>query len=439
MGAARRSPGEYDEQIAALRADIERAEAELAQTEALLTKTRLALALREALVLDTELQLAQIANHERALGLAEHASLVEVEADRRPGLESRGVTMTASSDGGPSRSMPDEIDAAPTTPRRAGSGLSRLLRRAVLLLFLALGVSALVVFAVSRSWEGKHGGRVAAGEPLTLAKLAEATRGAPGRHRAGWKLVWHDEFNQATCPDRAKWGFEHGFVRNGELQWYQRQNASCHQGVLAIEARRADKPNPNYRLGSSDWRRNRPSAGYTSASMTSKRSFTYGRVETFARIDTRQGSWPAFWTLGTAYRHRPTAWPRSGEVDIMEYYRNTVLANVCKPQPTRCGWSSARQSLASLGGQSWANRFHLWTMEWNARKIDLFLDGKLVNHFAVADAVGAGQRNPYVNKPAYLLLSQAIGGANGGDPTNTKFPIRFQVDYVRVYQRANGA
>jgi hypothetical protein len=41
------------------------------------------------------------------------------------------------------------------------------------------------------------------------------------------------------------------------------------------------------------------------------------------------------------------------------------------------------------------------------------------------------------HKPAYLLLSQAIGGENGGGPTNTTFPIRFEVDYVRVYKRAN--
>jgi hypothetical protein len=32
-------------------------------------------------------------------------------------------------------------------------------------------------------------------------------------------------------------------------------------------------------------------------------------------------------------------------------------------------------------------------------------------------------------------LNQAIG-ANGGDPSQTKFPIRFEVDWVRVYQRS---
>jgi beta-glucanase (GH16 family) len=205
--------------------------------------------------------------------------------------------------------------------------------------------------------------------------------------------------------------------------------------VLVIEARREITANPNYRPGSADWRESRPFAGYTSASLTSKPSFTYGRFEMFARIDTRRGSWPAFWTLGTAYRREPTAWPQSGEIDIMEYYRKTVLANVCKPKRRECGWDSAVQSLASLGGEAWANKFHLWTMEWSARKVDLYLDNKLVNHFAVR-TLGTGRRNPYLDKPAYLLLSQADGGVNGGDPANTIFPMRFEVDYVRVYQRA---
>jgi hypothetical protein len=75
-------------------------------------------------------------------------------------------------------------------------------------------------------------------------------------------------------------------------------------------------------------------------------------------------------------------------------------------------------------------------MEWSARRIDMFLDGKLVNRFPVARAVVAGQRNPYVDKPQLLLLSQAIGGANGGDPSGTEFPVRFEVDYVRVYRRS---
>ena len=54
----------------------------------------------------------------------------------------------------------------------------------------------------------------------------------------GYKLVWADDFNRTGRPDPKNWGFEHGFVRNHELQWYQPQNAECRDGFLFIEARR---------------------------------------------------------------------------------------------------------------------------------------------------------------------------------------------------------
>jgi hypothetical protein len=33
------------------------------------------------------------------------------------------------------------------------------------------------------------------------------------------------------------------------------------------------------------------------------------------------------------------------------------------------------------------------------------------------------------------ILNLAIGGANGGDPSATAFPTRYEVDYVRVFQK----
>ena len=40
--------------------------------------------------------------------------------------------------------------------------------------------------------------------------------------------------------------------------------------------------------------------------------------------------------------------------------------------------------------------------------------------------------NPFL-QPQYLLLNLAIG-ANGGDPSNTSSPIKYEVDYVRYYK-----
>jgi hypothetical protein len=91
-----------------------------------------------------------------------------------------------------------------------------------------------------------------------------------------------------------------------------------------------------------------------------------------------------------------------------------------------------------LGGDRWATEFHVWTFEWDSTKIDLSLDGTLINHYVLANADGTGPNgtNPF-RHPGYMIVNQAIGGSSGGDWTNTAFPINFRVDWVRVHVWTN--
>ena len=150
-----------------------------------------------------------------------------------------------------------------------------------------------------------------------------------------------------------------------------------------------------------------------------------------ARIDPRLGSWPAFWTLGATRGHR---WPAGGEIDIMEFYTSHVLANFGWQLDGKIKWNSVKKPLADFGGATWAKDFHIWTMEWDANKIDLRLDGQLLNHLDLADVNHADEGNPF-HRPVYFILNQAIGGDCGGDPAKTTFPIRYEIDWVRVYQK----
>lgn len=268
---------------------------------------------------------------------------------------------------------------------------------------------------------------------LTLLSLLALTGCASNRYH----LVWHDEFNKNGPPDPANWTYERGFVRNQELQWYQPENAICTNGLLVIEARREHKPNPDYFASSdnTDWRTSRAWIDYTSASLTTRHlhKFTYGKFEMRARIDTRLGSWPAFWTLGDT---PGIGWPACGEVDIMEYYTGNVLANIGYGLNGRIKWLAVKKLVADLGGESWSKQFHIWTMEWDPQKIDLYLDGRHMNHLDLAAADYADHGNPF-HRPVYLILNQAIGGQCGGDPSLTEFPVHYEIDWVRVYQRGN--
>lgn len=250
----------------------------------------------------------------------------------------------------------------------------------------------------------------------------------------GYKLVWSDEFEKDGIPDAKNWTYEQGFVRNEELQWYQPENAFCKNGLLVIEARKEHTSNPLYEEGSNNWRKKPENIKYTSACLITKglQSFQYGRFEMKARIDISSGLWPAFWTLGEHGR-----WPANGEIDIMEYYRGKLLANIAslgandKPR-----WFSKTKSVTELGGQQWASKFHIWRMDWDSEAISLYVDDVLLNRTSLAqlgNEDGSGI-NPFRQKH-YILLNLAMGGLNGGDLKDTKFPNRMEVDYVRVYQK----
>lgn len=255
----------------------------------------------------------------------------------------------------------------------------------------------------------------------------------------GYKLVWHDEFNRGSRPDTSFWSYEYGFVRNRELQWYQPENAGIQGGILVIEGRRERLINEFYDSTSTDWRKNRSHAGYTSASINTrgKKSFRYGLFKVRARIDTARGMWPAIWTLGANKGRR---WPANGEIDIMEFYRigeaPHILANAAwadeKMQPV---WDSEKVPFTHFLEQDpgWPEKFHEWTMEWTGQSIKLYLDNKLLNEIDLSNTQNADGFNPF-HQPHYILLNLALG-SNGGDPSHTRFPKQYEVDYVRVYQK----
>jgi beta-glucanase (GH16 family) len=267
-----------------------------------------------------------------------------------------------------------------------------------------------------------------------LAQRASA--GADPPSYPGYTLAWADEFNRDGRPDAKNWTYEHGFVRNRELQWYQPDNARVAGGLLIVEARRERVSNPGFEAGSADWRRNREFSEYTSASLITRglHSWRYGRFEMRGRIDTRPGMWPAFWTLGVS-----GPWPHNGEIDIMEYYRGTLLANVAWGGAKRFEpiWADVRKPLETFGDPNWSNAFHVWRMDWDERAIVLSVDGQILNTVELSRTInqdGTGM-NPFQH-PHYLLVNLAIGGTQGGDPSATTFPARLEVDYVRVYQQA---
>ncbi|MGM9790434.1 MAG: family 16 glycosylhydrolase [Candidatus Cryptobacteroides sp.] len=265
--------------------------------------------------------------------------------------------------------------------------------------------------------------------------------------RQEYKLVWSDEFNVDGPVNAGDWNFARGFGYNMEDQWYQEDNAFCENGCLIIEARKEAFPNPDFNPRSDFWGHRREMVNYTSSRINTaeKREFLYGLFEMRAKIPTAGGAWPAFWTLGSGCEYGGVCWPECGEIDIMEYYPHrgvpSVLANVgwYNGDYRQAEWSSKSVTLEKLLEEDpqWREKFHIWTMDWEKGSIKLFLDGKLINETTEDMILRQGRQGSYnpFRHPHYILLNLALGGVNGGPIDDDAFPMRYVIDYVRVYQK----
>jgi beta-glucanase (GH16 family) len=77
--------------------------------------------------------------------------------------------------------------------------------------------------------------------------------------------------------------------------------------------------------------------------------------------------------------------------------------------------------------------FHTYQMNWTAEQIIFGIDGK--PHFTYKNA-GTGKAQWPFDAPQFLILNVAIGGDLGGVVDDSIFPVRMEVDYVRVYQKS---
>ncbi len=268
--------------------------------------------------------------------------------------------------------------------------------------------------------------RVPAGLPFKrlFAMIALAAAAVPSANAGDWKLVWSDEFNGKGLPDKSKWDYEAGFIRNDESQYYTQarlENARVEGGNLVIECRKeAFQP------------KNHAPVQYTSASVVTrgKASWQYGRIEVRAKLPHGKGVWPAIWTLGTS--HSKVGWPLCGEIDIMEFVGKDptgIHGNAHFSVEGKHADDSQRlETPAPDAG------FHIYAVEWDAEKIDFYFDRTKYHTIRIDQADLKGGGNPF-RAPHYLLLNFALGGAWGGPFDDAILPQKFLIDYVRIYQK----
>jgi beta-glucanase (GH16 family) len=236
------------------------------------------------------------------------------------------------------------------------------------------------------------------------------------------KLVWADEFNYKGLPDSTKWAYDVGGDGwgNNEAQFYTKadtNNAVVGNGFLSIIARKEKHENKEY----------------TSARIVTKgkKNWSFGRVEFSAKLPKGRGTWPAGWMLGSNIN--TVGWPQCGEVDILEhvgYDPDTIVGSI---HSTSYNHTKGTQKTKRIFIKNPYTEFHIYACEWDTNKMVFYLDG--MPYLTVLNEHKTEKEWPF-NNPMYVLLNVAVGGNWGGTKGIDEriFPVRMEVDYVRVFQ-----
>src|SRR6478735_3871599 len=298
-----------------------------------------------------------------------------------------------------------------TLPEGRGMRSPRLPRRLILSLAMALGLATMST-------------GLAQSAPTPVTTAAEQSAGTT----AAAAVTFSDEFDGAagSAVNGAKWQIETGDnVNNHERQYYTAGNRNAvldGQGHLVITARKENPGNYQCWYGRCE---------YTSARLNTSGKFstTYGRVEARMKIPRGQGVWPAFWMLGSDIG--TVGWPNSGEIDIMENIGKepgTVHGTIHGPGYSGAAGIGAPYSLPA--GQSFADAFHTFAVDWSPSAITWSVDGQAYQTRTPADL--GGNRWVY-DHPFFLILNLAVGGDWPGSPDGSStYPQTMTVDYVHT-------
>lgn len=286
--------------------------------------------------------------------------------------------------------------------------------------FTLLAAMAVLPFAACTTPAGSTDGAASSGDVITGGDL----------NLDGYSLVWEDNFDGSSL-NRNDWNVElhePGWV-NEELQEYvdSEKNIFIENGNLVI---RPVKSTVNGKIH------------YTSGriSTQNKKDFTYGVFEARLKVPEGNGFLPAFWLMATD-ENIYGQWPRCGEIDIMEVHGSdtrTTYGTIHYGNPHR-----QSQATRTLRNGTFADSFHTFAVKWEPGEISWYVDGFLIHRendwYSVTEGQGEITYPAPFDQPFYIILNLAVGGSWVGYPDRTTDfkNARYEVDYVRVWQKEN--
>jgi beta-glucanase (GH16 family) len=114
----------------------------------------------------------------------------------------------------------------------------------------------------------------------------------------------------------------------------------------------------------------------------------------------------------------------AGEIDVLEVFGH---------QPRRAQFAlhrNGRDEVEDWTGPDFSRDFHTYAVDWRPGRVSWYVDG--VERARVTDPA------LICREAMYPILNLAVGDAAGPPDGTTRFPATMEVDYVRVWQSAQG-
>lgn len=241
----------------------------------------------------------------------------------------------------------------------------------------------------------------------------------------GYRLVWHDEFDEGTTLSN-EWTHEvqgPGWVNN-ELQTYVNGQADGKRVTELVDG----KLNIHCFKGSDG----KVYSGRVYARLNA--GWLYGYFEARIMLPKGKGTWPAFWMMPVNNDYGANPWPRCGEIDIMEEVgadANIVSSSI---HCATYNHPMNTQKTASRNIGTAESEYHVYACEWTEDYIRFFVDGEVLMTFYNE---GTGRDVWPFTYAFYPILNLAWGGDWGGykGVDESALPVTMKVDYVRVFQK----
>lgn len=238
-----------------------------------------------------------------------------------------------------------------------------------------------------------------------------------------WNLVFEDNFgetgdNSITYPSSEYWTL----AAKGTDTWNRHMSGSYDQayqkgGYLYLFGMMA---NGQYLTGGIESR--------------NKYDFTYGQVKCRARfLRQPQGNHTGIWMM--PQKEQYGAWPRSGEIDIMEHLDDQPVI-----YSTVHYWDE-ESNVASSSDKKYEidnNEFNTYGVVWDKDAVAFTVNGEVIFTYKNEDTTDSefSYQYPFI-APFYLILSQSLGGKGTweGVIDNSELPAIFQIDWIKVWQK----